>query len=123
MLGELITVTINIAIIMMVMAMVMVTPSSASTSLGELITVTININISSTTNNDIVNLVSFLCICRCISSSEGCKKNFLKVESLLDFCEGLEGKKVVLPWLFGESVLEVDEVQVREVERPKRSQD
>ena len=91
--------------------------------LGELITVTIYINISSTTNNDIVNLVSFLCICRCISSSEGCKKNFLKVESLLDFCESLEGNKVFLPWLFGESVLEVDEVQVREVERPKRSQD
>ena len=45
------------------------------------------------------------------------------MESLLDFCEGLEGNKVVLPWLFGESVLEVDEVQVREVERPKRSQD
>ena len=45
------------------------------------------------------------------------------MESLLDFCESLEGNKVVLPWLFGESVLEVDEVQVREVERPKRSQD
>ena len=46
-----------------------------------------------------------------------------KVESSLDFCESLEGNKVVLPWLFGESVLEVDEVQVREVERSKRSQD
>ena len=92
--------------------------------LGELITVTINIiNISSTTNNGIVNLVSFCAFAGAFLPSEGCKKNLLKVESLLDFCEGLEGNKVVLPWLFGESVLEVDEVQVREVERPKRSQD